>query len=73
MLNWSLSKDGSNHPSIAQRGVSCSKVGLRELKPSKGLFYLFWKQILVFTVILENILYRIFDCWSKGFFLKKFS
>jgi len=27
---WRLSRSGTNHPSIAQRGVSCSKVGLGE-------------------------------------------
>lgn len=30
MSSWRLSKDGTNHPSIAQRGVSCSKVELGE-------------------------------------------
>lgn len=30
MLFWRLSRNGTNHPSIAQRGVSCSKVELGE-------------------------------------------
>lgn len=33
MSFWRLSKNGTNHPSIAQRGVSCSKVGLGEPVP----------------------------------------
>lgn len=32
---WRLSKNGTNHPSIAQRGVSCSKVGLGEPVPRR--------------------------------------
>lgn len=30
MKLWRVSRDGTNHPSIAQRGVSCSKVDLGE-------------------------------------------
>lgn len=32
MCSWRVSRDGTNHPSIAQRGVSCSKVDLGEPK-----------------------------------------
>lgn len=35
MSFWRLSKNGTNHPSIAQRGVSCSKVGLGEPVPRR--------------------------------------
>ena len=41
---WSLFRNGTNHPSIAQRGVSCSKVGLGEPEPRKiKLYDMFWK------------------------------
>ena len=44
MGNWSLFKDGTNHPSIAHRGVSCSKVGVGEPAPS----HVFWTIYLCF-------------------------
>lgn len=31
---WRLSRNGTNHPSISPREVSCSKVGLGEPEPS---------------------------------------
>lgn len=34
MGNWRLLRPATNHPSIAHRGVSCSKVGVWELAPS---------------------------------------
>ena len=48
MTFWRLFRCGTNHPSIAHRGVSCSKVDLGEPKSSSKLFFLFWKQILRF-------------------------
>lgn len=45
MGGWSLFKNGTNHPSIAHRGVSCSKVGVGEPAPSHVVNYIFvfWK------------------------------
>ena len=34
MIFWRLFRCGTNHPSIAQRGVSCSKVDLGEPESS---------------------------------------
>lgn len=35
---WRIPGEGTNHPSIAHRGVSCSKVGVGESAPECGLF-----------------------------------
>lgn len=45
---WRLSRSGTNHPSIAQRGVSCSKVDLGEPKSRNRELYIkmFWKHFL---------------------------
>lgn len=39
MCFWRLSRSGTNHPSIAQRGVSCSKVDLGEPESSKRTIF----------------------------------
>lgn len=39
--NWSLFKNGTNHPSIAYRGVSCSKVEVGEPVSNNCLKLLF--------------------------------
>lgn len=35
MFHWRILGSGTNHPSIAPRGVSCSKVGVGELAPGR--------------------------------------
>lgn len=64
MFIWSLFRGGTNHPSIAHRGVSCSKVDLEESESkNRTIFNEFWKLILrFFLVVLEISLMRIFDC-----------
>jgi len=46
MYFWRISRNGTNHPSIAQRGVSCSKVGLGEPKPSSKTIILCFENII---------------------------
>lgn len=47
---WRVSRNGTNHPSIAQRGVSCSKVDLEESKSRRKLFiFMFWKHEIGYT------------------------
>lgn len=43
MIFWRLFRCGTNHPSIAQRGVSCSKVDLGEPKSNNKLCFLVLK------------------------------
>lgn len=38
-LKYSIPWITTNHPSIAHRGVSCSKVGVGEPVPSRGPYY----------------------------------
>ena len=38
MFFWRVFRGGTNHPSIAYRGVSCSKVDLGESESSRKLF-----------------------------------
>jgi len=39
ILFWRISKSGTNHPSIAQRGVSCSKVEVKEFVSRRKINY----------------------------------
>lgn len=56
MLFWRLSKNGTNHPSIAQRGVSCSKVGLGEPVPRRlNYYFMFWKHKSDFSIVLKSL------------------
>lgn len=39
MWCWRILMDGTNHPSIAPRGVSCSKVGVGESAPGSRVLF----------------------------------
>lgn len=47
MSIWRLSRGGTNYPSIAHRGVSCSKVGLGEPVPNM--------KIIIGSVLKTNL------------------
>ena len=56
MIFWRVFRCGTNHPSIAQRGVSCSKVDLGEPESSnKTINILFWKQGLRFCLVVLRV------------------
>ena len=56
MFFWRVFRCGTNHPSIAQRGVSCSKVDLGEPKSNnKTIYTLFWKQSLRFFLVVLRV------------------
>lgn len=57
---WRIERNCSNHPSIAHRGVSCSKVGVGESVPSLNNF---WGGFI--------ILFLLFFFWVVSLSLKR--
>lgn len=66
MVFWRLFRCGTNHPSIAHRGVSCSKVGLGEPIPNNWTIIICFenkfKDFSLVVFILRISLKRIVDC-----------
>lgn len=54
MFFWRLFRDGSNHPSIAQRGVSCSKVDLGEPDSNKTILFVLKTNFKVLPCSFNN-------------------